>query len=202
VMTSKLLLILSLYVAALIASALAEPENVCLIPGRASFRVYVDSGGIFGVFAHDHVIEAAKVEGCASVDLQNPAQSSVSLKFAAAELRVLDPKESPEDREKVQKTMETEVLRVREYPVITFESTGVTADASDRFRVRGNLTIRGKTAPVAIPVIVSRLDDGSYRVTGSYKFKQSLFGIEPIRLMGGTVRVKDEVRTEFDLFLK
>src|SRR5262245_36639007 len=137
-MTSKLLFILSLYVAAFPAGAVAEPfENVCLLPGRASFRVYVDSGGIFGVFVHDHVIEATKMEGCASVDLQSPAQSSVNLKFATAELRVLDPKESQEDREKVQKTMETEVLRVREHPVITFQSTGVTVDASDRFRVRG-----------------------------------------------------------------
>jgi hypothetical protein len=32
--------------------------------------------------------------------------------------------------------------------------------------------------------------------------KQTAFGIQPIRLMGGTVRVKDEVRTEFEVFLK
>lgn len=195
-------MILLLMAAEAPARATAVADNVCLMPGRGFFRVYADSGGIFGVFGHDHVIEAGKIEGCATVDLEKALQSSVKLSFVAAELHVLDPKESAEDRAKVQKTMETEVLRVSEYPRITFESTGVTMDKPDRFRVRGNLTIRGKTSPVEIPVIASRLDDGSYRVTGAYKFKQSQFGIQPIRFIGGTVRVKDEVRTEFDLFLK
>jgi len=180
----------------------AAAENVCVAPGKGFFRVHADAGGLFGAFAHDHLIEAAKIEGCAAVDLQNLPQSSVKLTFAAAELRVIDAKESADDRAKVQKTMETEVLRISEYPTITFESTGVTKDSSERYRVAGNLTIRGKTAAVVIPVTVSHQPDGSYRVTGDYKFKQTLFGIQPIRLMGGTVRVKDDVRTEFELFLK
>jgi polyisoprenoid-binding protein YceI len=201
-MTSKVLLALSLLLYTTAPATAAKAENVCSIPGRGFFRVYADAGGLFSVFAHDHVIDAGKIEGCATVDLQNPLTSSVKLTFLTAELHVLDPKENAEDRAKVQKTMETDVLAVAEYPRITFESTGVTVDSADRFRVHGNLTIRGKTAPVVIPVIVSRLDDGTYRVTGSYKLKQTMFGIQPIRLAGGTVRVKDEVRTEFDLFLK
>jgi polyisoprenoid-binding protein YceI len=177
-------------------------ENACLIPGKGSFKVYADAGGLFGMFAHDHVIEAGKIEGCAAVEPQNLSQSSVKLTFASAGLRVLDPKESADDRAKVQKTMETEVLRVSDYPSITFESTGVAAEAAGRYRVTGNLTIRGKTQPVTIPVTVAHLDDGTYRVTGASKFKQTAFGIQPIRLVGGTIRVKDEVRTEFELFLK
>jgi hypothetical protein len=31
---------------------------------------------------------------------------------------------------------------------------------------------------------------------------RTAFGIQPIQLAGGTVKVKDEVRTEFELFLK
>ena len=185
-----------------LAVPLATAETACVLPGKGFFRVHADAGGLFGAFAHDHLIEAAKIEGCAMVDLQSLAQSSVKLTFAAHELRVMDPKESADDRAKVQKTMETEVLRVSEYPTIAFESTSVSKDSSDHYRISGNLVIRGKTAPVVIPVTMSAQTDGSYRVTGTYKFKQTTFGIEPIRLMGGTVRVKDEVRTEFELFLK
>jgi polyisoprenoid-binding protein YceI len=177
-------------------------QQVCVVPGRGFFRVYAEAGGLFSVFAHDHLIEAEKIEGCAAVDLQNPAQASVKLSFAAGGLKVRDPKESAEDRAKVQKTMETDVLRVSEFPIITFESTGVAGEPAGKFRVNGRLTIRGKVSPVMIPVTVARLDDGTYRVTGSYKFKQTTFGIEPIRLMGGTVRVKDEIRTEWELYLK
>jgi polyisoprenoid-binding protein YceI len=185
-----------------LALLVTAAQNACVTPGRGFFRVYAEAGGLFSVFAHDHLIEAEKIEGCAAVDLQNPAQSSVKLSFAAGGLRVVDPKESAEDRAKVQKTMETDVLRISEFPMITFESTGVTGESAGKFRVNGRLTIRGKTSPVVIPVTVLRLEDGTYRVTGTYKFKQTTFGIEPIRLMGGTVRVKDEVRTEWELYLK
>ena len=113
------------------------------------------------------------------------------------------PKEKEKDRMEVQKTMETEVLRISEYPHVTFESTGVErAGEVNRFRVRGNLTIRGKTLPVIIPVTLARLADGTYSATGEYSFKQSSFLIKPIQLGGGTVKVKDEVQTQFELFLK
>jgi polyisoprenoid-binding protein YceI len=98
--------------------------------------------------------------------------------------------------------METEVLRVSQYPQVTFESIGVERSSSaDALRVRGNLTIRGKTQSVVVPLTLTH-DDGTYRVRGEYKLKQTAFGIQPIQLAGGTVKVKDEVRTEFELFLK
>ena len=180
----------------------ASAQKACVVPGRGQFRIHADAGGLFGAFAHDHLIEAQKIEGCATVNDKNPAQSSVKLTFQAANLRVLDPKEKADDRAKVQKTMETEVLAVAQHPQITFESTGIESAGADQFRVSGNLTIRGKSQPAVIPVTLKRLGDGSYEVTGAYKFKQSAFGIKPISLGGGTVKVKDEVKTEFDLFLK
>jgi polyisoprenoid-binding protein YceI len=86
---------------------------------------------------------------------------------------------------------------------VTFESTGVEPDgALNRLRLRGNLTIRGKTVPVVIPVMVTRLADGTYRAAGEFKFKQSSFLIKPIQLGGGAVKVKDELQTEFEFFLK
>lgn len=177
-------------------------DNACVIADRGFFRIYVDAGGLFSAFAHDHLIEATRIDGCASVDAQNLAKSSVKLSFPSAAIRVMDPKESADDKAKVQKTMETDVLHVSEFPTISFDSTSVAADTEGRYRVSGTLTIRGKSSPVTIPVSVTRQDDRTYRVTGTYKFKQSTFGIEPIRLMGGTVRVKDEIRAEWELYLK
>jgi polyisoprenoid-binding protein YceI len=185
-----------------VCPAILSAENVCVLPARGFFRIHADAGGLFSVFAHDHLIEAAKIDGCANVDARNLTQSSVKLTFATNQVRVMDPKESADDRAKVQKTMETEVLQIADYPTVTFESTSIAEESPGKFRVSGALTIRGKAASVVIPLTVMRMDDGTYHVTGSYKFKQTTFGIQPIRLVGGTVRVKDEVRTEFDLFLK
>jgi hypothetical protein len=39
--------------------------------------------------------------------------------------------------------------------------------------------------------------DGRFR--GSVPLKQTDFGIRPIRIMGGTVNVKDELKVEFDI---
>jgi polyisoprenoid-binding protein YceI len=175
----------------------------CVVPGQGYFRIHVGTAGLFGAFAHDHSIEAQKVVGCASVDPQDLQRSSVKLEFPAANIRVIDPKESEKDRAEVQKTMDTEVLRVSEYPRVTFESTAIErAGEANKFRVHGNLTIRGKTQPADIPLTVTRSQDGTYRVTGEYRFKQSSFLIKPFQLGGGTIKVKDELQTQFELFLK
>ena len=178
-------------------------QRVCAVPGQGYFRIHVGTGGLFGAFAHDHSVEAKKITGCATIDETDVTRSSIKLEFPSADIRVIDPKESEKDRAEVQRTMETEVLRVSEYPSIIFESTAVerTGDAN-RMRVQGNLTIRGKTLPVVIPLTLTHLDEGTYRATGEYRFKQSSFLIKPIQLAGGTVKVKDELETQFEIVLK
>ena len=193
------LLLLVFFLATISADA---ADRACVVPGRGHFRINVGSAGLFGAFGHDHLVEATKIEGCATVDEKDLAHSSIALNFPTAEIRVLDPKE-PKDRPEVQKTMETEVLEVSRYPQVKFESTGVEGAATgQQLRVRGNLTIRGKTVPVVIPITFMRQTDGTYRAVGKFAFKQSSFGIKPVRVAGGTIKVKDEVETEFEIFLK
>lgn len=178
-------------------------DGPCIVEGRGHFQIRTGTGGLFGAFAHDHLIEVQKITGCATLNPADLTRSSIKLVFTTASLRVLDPKESATDRAKIQKNMEMDVLRIAEYPQITFESTGIErSDSPSTFRVRGSLTIRGKTQPITLPVTIARVEDGVYRATGEYKFKQTTFGIQPIQLAGGTIKVKDEVRTEFELFLK
>lgn len=177
-------------------------DGPCVVPQRGYFRIHVSTGGLFGTFAHDHSIEAQKISGCASLDPAYIAHSSIKLTFTTADIRVIDPRESAKDRSQVQKTMETEVLRISEFPQITFESTGIETASGNQLRVRGNLTIRGKTQPVLIPLTFTRMNDGTYQAKGNYSFKQSTFGIKPIQIGAGTVKVKDELQTEFEISLK
>jgi len=177
--------------------------GTCVIPGRGYFRIHVGAGGLFGAFAHDHHIEAQKVEGCANVDAKDLTHSSIKLTFAASGVRVMDPGESAQDRATVQENMEKEVLRVSEFPRIVFESTAIELGVSaNQLKVHGNLTIRDKTKPIIVPLTFKRLGDGTYQADGKYNFKQSTFGIKPIQLAGGTIKVKDELESEFQLFLK
>jgi len=190
-------------IVSLFVTSSAPAAGPCVIPGRGHFQIHVGTGGLFGAFAHDHLIQAETITGCATVESGDLTRSAIRLEFPAAAVRVKDPKASAKDRAEVQKNMETDVLRVTDFPTITFESTGIErVDAADRFRVRGNLKIRGKTQPAVIPLTLNVLADGTYRATGEYRFKQTSFGIKPIQLAGGTVKVKDELSVDFELFLK
>jgi polyisoprenoid-binding protein YceI len=73
-------------------------------------------------------------------------------------------------------------------------STAITKTGDAHWEVQGNLNLHGKNQPVA--VVVS-LQAGHY--LGSASFKQSNFGISPMRIAGGTVKVKDEVKIESDI---
>jgi polyisoprenoid-binding protein YceI len=187
----------------LISTTIFASDGPCVISDRGHFQIHAGTAGLFGAFAHDHLIEAGKITGCATMDPKDVIHSSIKLDFPTASIRVVDPKENAKDRADVQKTMEGEVLRISEFPKVTFESTGIErAEGVERFRVRGNLTIRDKTQPAIIPVTLTRLTDGTYRANGQYKFKQTSFGIKPIQLAGGTVKVKDELQIEFELFFR
>jgi polyisoprenoid-binding protein YceI len=89
------------------------------------------------------------------------------------------------------------VLDSARFPNIEFASTQVRPMGQDRWMVVGNLTLHGQTHPVTAHV---EKRDGRY--LGSTTFKQRDFGIAPISIGGGTVKVKDEVSIEFDVVAK
>jgi hypothetical protein len=60
--------------------------------------------------------------------------------------------------------------------------------------VNGDLSLNGRMNPVVVDMA---LKDGHY--LGSATIKQREFGITPVSIAGGTVKVKDEVRIEFDI---
>jgi polyisoprenoid-binding protein YceI len=158
---------------------------------KSSLKIRVYKSGAFSAFAHDHEIQAPIDEG----KIDSSASPSVQLRVDSRKMRVLDPDISVDKRAEIQQTMEgTAVLDVAHFPEISYHSTAITKTGGAHWEVRGNLNLHGKNQPV---VVVVSLDGGHYR--GSTSFKQSEFGINPIRIAGGTVRVKDEVKIEFDI---
>ena len=89
-----------------------------------------------------------------------------------------------------------QVLDAEHFPDIHFQSTEIETKGSDHWVVKGTLDMHGQSHPVAVDVT---LKDGVYR--GSATLKQSGFGIKPVSVAGGTVKVKDEVKVEFEISL-
>jgi polyisoprenoid-binding protein YceI len=89
-----------------------------------------------------------------------------------------------------------EVLDVGHFPENHFRSTGVEPNGADHWIVHGNLDLHGQTHPISFEVA---LKDGLYQ--GTAVLKQSGFGITPVKVPGGTVKVKDEVKIAFSIAL-
>ena len=158
---------------------------------KSSLKIRVFKSGAFSAFAHDHEIQAPIDEG----KIDSSATPSVQLRVDSRKMRVLDPDISVDKRTEIQHTMEgTAVLDVAHFPEISYHSTAITKTGDAHWEVHGDLNLHGKNQPV---VVLVSLEGRHYR--GSASFKQSAFGITPIRIAGGTVKVKDEVKIEFDI---
>ena len=158
---------------------------------RSTLTVHVFKAGLFAAFADNHVIRAPIAEGHAS----EVGVLAVDVIDHTAEMRVVDPTLPTDKRAEVQARMHgPEVLDSSRYSDIRFASTRVDPDGTDQWRVTGDLTLHGVTRPLMFTVTRR---EGHFR--GSASIRQRDFGIQPISIAGGTVKVKDELRIEFDI---
>jgi len=128
----------------------------------------------------------------------DPAAPSVEIHFDARQLKVLDPGTSAGDRAKIQETMLSDkVLDAARFPEISFISRRVKPAGENAYTVEGDLTLHGATHPLTLTV--SLLND---HYKGSAKLQQTDFGITPISLFGGSVKVKDGIEISFDIVLE
>jgi len=188
-------------VAASVSLLAAGPRTFTVDTQRSRALIDVGKSGAFSFAGHTHEVEAPLSSGVVHLDSDTLSRSDVRLEFNAAAMRVTGKGESADDVPKVQEAMLGEqVLDVKKYPAITFESTAVTAKGtlpSAELSVAGKLTIRGTTRPVTAPVAVS-VDGSTLKATGKFSFKQTDFGIKPISV-GGVVKVKDELTISFNI---
>jgi len=172
----------------------AVPSDGHEIDGlHSTITVRVFKSGLLSAFGHDHEIQAPIQSG----QVKQSGDLSVELRIDAGKLRVLDPDASDSTRAQIQKTMEgPQVLDAERYSEMRFRSTGVEPKGADHWLVTGNLELHGQMHPVTVEVT---LKDGIYK--GSGTLKQTAFGITPVTIAGGTVKVKDDVKLEFEIAL-
>jgi hypothetical protein len=184
----------TLVIAILALMTIARPSGAqprAIDPKRSTVTVRVFKSGLFRAFADDHVIEAPLAEG----SLDDSATPNVRIAIDVRGMRVLDPGLSPKDRREVQARMlSSEVLDVDRFPHIRFRSVAIQRGDVDRWSVRGELEVHGQAHPVTVHVV---REQAHYK--GSTALKRSEFAITPISIMGGTVKVKDEMKIDFDI---
>lgn len=180
------------------AGALARPAPVgaqqhTIDVRKSVMTVRVYKAGVLSAFGHNHEIAVPLAGGAADTTAHR-----VELRVNAAALRVRDPDASEKDRTEIQQTMlGPQVLDVQRYPEITFRSTAVEPAGTGAWNIQGNLTLHGQTRPVSVAV-----SEKAGHYVGHALLSQREFGMKPVRFAGGTVKVKDEIRIEFDIYLE
>ena|SRR5437762_9919772 len=166
----------------LFASAAQHP----LDREHSTFTIHVGKAGLFSLAGHEHKVASIITEGA----MDDAGEGHIWFRIDAHKLTVL----SEKDQAEVQTTMQTKVLESDRFPEIRFESTSVHRLAADQWKVEGNLTLHGQTHPV-----VAEVHRAGSRYEGRSTIRQTDFGIQPVSVAGGTVKVKDELAIEFSI---
>jgi len=169
--------------------------------GPESGRLLVNTTrtGLGAKAGHDLTIEVTRWHGRATADPADPANSSVTVEVDVDSFEVRQGTGGVKpltdaDRAEIKKTL-GEVLHTAQDPTITFRSTRVDGSAGS-FTLDGELTIMGVTGPVTVQ---GRVTDG--RVVGGATVVQSRWGIRAYSAFFGALKLRDEVKVDFDVAL-
>jgi polyisoprenoid-binding protein YceI len=173
----------------------------------ATLRVY--RAGPFARFGHNHVITSTAESGVAWV-AGDPGQSGFVVRVPVAGLVVDDPAaraaagpdfpgEVPADaREGTKRNMlRPEVLDGDRYPEIVVRADALGGNW-ERAVAEARITLRSETRSLPVPLSVE-MQGKALVARGSFRIRQSDFGIKPFSVAGGAIQVADEVEVAFEI---
>jgi hypothetical protein len=162
-------------------------------PGNGALAVRTRRTGAAAKAGHDLVIDVTAWQAMLEVG----EQTSIVLDADATSLRVREGTGGmqalgDDDKASIQETIDDEVLMRQG---IGFRSTAVqTVADGGRIGVQGELTLVGKTCPIAFDL---ELDEHG-KLRGNAVVKQTDWGITPYSTLFGALKVADEVEVVFD----
>ncbi len=90
---------------------------------------------------------------------------------------------------------------VKKHPHIVFKSTQITDQGGDRVKVKGTVTVKGKTVPVSFDMKLSWGSDGAVRAKGQMTLSRNKLGIT-YETPFYAPTLKDNVNLSMDVRLK
>jgi polyisoprenoid-binding protein YceI len=168
---------------------------------RSRFTVKAFATGLLSAFGHSPTIAIRDFTGEARFSPDYIEETSLALQIKAESLEVAD-EVSDKDRREMQRQMREEVLETARYPEIVFASTGISAEkvmgSQYRAQITGNLSMHGVTRPCVIEAQVIAGED-TLRASGEFFLSQRDFNIKPVSAVGGTIKLKDQLKFSFDI---
>jgi polyisoprenoid-binding protein YceI len=168
---------------------------------RSRFTVQAFATGMLAGFAHSPKFAIRQFAGEMRFVPEIPAESSFEMTVQAATLELID-NVKEKDRQEIQDQLMNEVLEVEKYPLITFASTAIalTKIADDWFRaqLRGDMQLHGVTKVQSIDAQL-RYVERDVRLAGEFTLMLPDYRIKRITALGGMIKLKDDLKFQFDL---
>jgi len=180
-------------------------DVVYLTDARASqFTVQVFAGGLLSSFGHSPTISIRGFAGEARANPEDLHNASLKLIIQAESLAVRDDI-SDKDRNEIERTMKQDVLEVSSYPEIVYDCSDIVAAKSGAGQysatLNGELTLHGTSRPQPVTARVTLTED-SLRAFGNFSILQSDYDLKPVKVAGGALKVKDELKFSFNILAR
>ena len=168
---------------------------------HSRFTVQAFVTGLLSFAGHSPTFAARSFNGHLQWQPDPSQGGELQLIVRADSLQLID-SVRPADREEIEVRMKREVLEAARYPEIRVESNEVMtkglSDKKYRVQIVGELTLHGVTNREVIEADVRVFDDG-IRLAGEFPLRMSHYRIAPVTVLGGTIRLKDQLRVAFDI---
>ena len=173
--------------------------------GESVVQILVYRDGALARLGHDHAVTGRQIHGYAWLPTNGAARADLYL--VVAELVVDDPdaretagfttEPTAADRDGTYRNMLAS-LDADRYPYVFLHVVVPTTGPPEARVTAVDLTLHGMTRRLAVPVNVVTTGDG-FLVTGTFRIRQTDFGIKPFSVFGGALAVRDELELYFDL---
>jgi polyisoprenoid-binding protein YceI len=179
---------------------IAASNVYVLEPGLSRFTAKAFATGLLASMGHNPSFAIRQFAGEAKFAPDAPDRSTVRVVAQTGSLELSD-QVSDKDRREIESTTRNDVLDASRFPEIVFEASSPSlSKGGEGFywaNITGKLTIRGVTQPQQVSAQVS-INDSQLRANGEFTVRQSSFGIKPVSVAGGTLKIKDDVKVTFD----
>jgi polyisoprenoid-binding protein YceI len=165
------------------------------------FTVQAFATGVLSAFGHNPTIGIRNYDGEIEFIPETWEKAHVRVNVQTSAMEVLDEMKS-DDRKKLEQMMYENILEVKRFPIATYASTEMVVQklSNDLLsaRVSGDLTFHEVTHTQSLDARVTDMG-AMLRVSGEFTLLQSSFGIKPLSIAGGGLKLKDELKFTFEL---
>jgi len=180
-----------------------------ILPQQSTLHILVYRAGALANLGHNHVVSSLSMDGYVWVS-DEVSLSGFDLILPVNDLIMDDPDSRLAEGDDFPLNLDEDAraatkrnmllptgLDGEHYPLIHLYSTQVTGSHTQP-TIQVAITIKDQNRQVQVPVQVS-WQETKLRVKGAFTLRQTDFGMAPMSVMAGALRVEDEVTIKFDL---